>query len=948
MKFLDKLANFIVKGRWYFFGIFLVLTIASAVLMNYVGVNYDLTKYLPNDSPTKIALNVMEDEFGASGTASVMIENCTIEQANSLQQAITEVDGVASVIFDSLSPSYYDGTNALLKIFFDTGDYTIETANAITQIRNVCNEYEVAMSGSAVDATVSRNAIGSEMIIILLIAIVIVLLILTLTSKSWLEPIVYLIVIGCAILINMGTNLILGEISFITESISAIMLIALEMDYCIVLCSRYREEQKKGLSPLQAMTSALSGSFMAIIASSCTVMAGLVALMFMDFTIGFDIGAVLAKGVFISILAVLFFMPSVILIFSKLLNKTTHRNFLPKMDKIATFANKTKVIIPIIFLCLIVTGAVLQSGVQFSYVANSGQQGSQVQVESAKIEEHFGIQNSLVVIVPKGDTEKEMQLYNDIINIEVDGEKYINSQSAITDTSLYTKLYKEDLSLQFGLDENTINMLFALMQTQNDYIYTIDLLNFLQNNKTLIDSAFGQKENELNSLKNSFAELNYNNTSIFSYLTLAQAKEVYTLSNETIMDNIFASILQTTQIESEQTLPNYLIMYALYQNNFDGYQETLSPIFESPLQPFKSLNQSEIINNYSLPLVAVQSIYEALNLNDNDTIFAVQLVDMLTQNINGTTILESVKTSLNATIQSGIIQMQNAQSMFCSDNYDRMIFNLNLAVDDEKAISFIEQLNLVLTQSRYNEYYVANNTSNLIDTQNTFSTDRIKTDLITIFAILVIILLAFRSISVPIILVLTIQGAIWCNFAISNLAGESIFFVCYLLAMAIQMGATIDYGILLTDRYVNFRKKYNKVESLKKALNTSITTILTSGLILILAAFTIHFVSTTPLISEIGLLIGRGALISVIAVLFVLPQLLLLFDKVIEKTTWKKTFYKEATVTNNKENKDTIENNLSNETNSNLLQNNLNNENNELLQTKLDNESNELLQTNNE
>lgn len=904
MKFLDKLADIIVKGRWYFFGIFIALTVGCACITHLVNVNYDLTKYLPSDSPTKIALDIMEDEFGASGSASVMIEDCTIQQANTVMQAIANIEGVASVIFDSSSTSYYDGNNALLKIFFDTGDYTIETADAITEIRNVCNEYEIAMSGSAVDATTSRNAIGCEMVIILLIAIAIVLIILTLTSKSWLEPVVYLIVIGCAIVMNMGTNLLLGEISFITESISAIMLIALEMDYCIVLCSRFREEQKKGLAPLDAMRSAISGSFMAILASSCTVMAGLIALMFMDFTIGFDIGAVLAKGVFISILAVIFFMPSVILMFSKPLQATAHRSFLPKMDKIGTFANKTKIVMPIIFLCIIVAGAVLQSSVQFSYVADSGQQGSQVQIESAKIEEKFGIQNSLVVIVPNNDIEKEIALYNAIADIEIDGVKYINSKSAIIDTDLYNRLYREDLTTQFGLDTGTVNLLFFLMQAQNnDYIYTIDLLNFLHENNGLIDSVFADKQEDINALKTSFDTLSYNETNIFEALNLSQAKGIYTLNDESIMDNIFASILQTTDNLETATIPNYAIMYALYSQNVNNYAQELSYIFESPLQPFNALTMNDIVNNYSLPLSAVQSIYDMLNLEDTDTIFTVQLIDILTQNINGQTLLDSIKNSLSATIENGYQQAQTASAMFCSTHYDRLIYNLNLSVDDDKAIAFIEELNTVLSQSGFTEYYVANNTSNLIDTQKTFSSDRLRTDLITIFAILIIILLAFRSISVPIILVLTIQGAIWCNFAISSLANESVYFVCYLLAMAIQMGATIDYGILLTDRYIIFRKKHDKVEALKKTLNSSITTILTSGLILIFAAFTIHFVSSTPLISEIGLLIGRGALISVLAILFVLPQLLLLFDKVIEKTTWHKKFY--TTINNSTENVNT-------------------------------------------
>lgn len=751
-KFAHKLAEFIVKSRWYLFGIFIAITVASVCLIPLVGVNYDMTKYLPENSSTKIALKVMEDEFGSAGTASVMIENSTVEQANELRAKLEVIDGVATVVFDSTNSSYYDGQNALLKVFFDKGDYAEETDKAISEIRKVCEGYEIALAGSAVDATSTRGAIGSEMIIILAIAVAIVLLILMLTSRSWLEPLVYLIVIGCAILINMGTNLLLGEISFITQSISAVMLIALEMDYCIVLCSRFREETEKGLPPLDAMKEALAGSFMAIIASSLTVMAGLLALTFMDFTIGFDIGIVLAKGVFISILAVLFFMPSIILIFTKALDKTKHRSFLPKMDKVGSFAHKTRFVLPIVFVALIVAGVVLQTNINFTYTADANKEGSQAQIESAKIEENFGKQNSLVLILPTENVEStnanylprktqasitvEQELYNAVLNIEVDGEKYINSSSSIVATALYTPVTAEQFASTFGVEQATADEIFAQIGMETTYM--LDVINYLYNHQDML--TFVQK-------------------------------------------------------------------------------------------------------------IMIQAYYS---------------------------------------------QAVSALEMFSSANYDRMIFNINLAVDDEKAILFIEKLNDLITSFSTNDIYVVNSTNNLIDTEQTFKTDRIKTDLITIFAILIIILLTFRSLSIPLILVLTIQGAIWINLGISTLAGESVFFVCYLLAMAIQMGATIDYGILLSDRYIKFRKDYGKVEALKKALNASITTILSSGLILILAAFTIHFVSSTPMLAEIGLLVGRGALISVLAVLLILPQLLLIFDKFIEKTTLKQKFYREV------------------------------------------------------
>lgn len=894
MKFSEKFAKFIVKARWYFFALFLALAVGSLFLIPMVGVNYDMTKYLPEDSNTKVAIEVMSDQFGASGTASVMVSNASVTNLNSLKTEIENVSGVASVVFDTSSADYYDGTNALFKVFFEESDYTENVSNALLKIREICSEYEVAISGSAAEASSSRNAIGTEIPIILAIAVAIVFIILLLTSKSWLEPLVYLFVIGVAILINMGTNVLLGEVSFITKSISTIMLIALEMDYCIVLCSRYREELSKFENPTIAMEKALSGSLLSVVASSLTVMAGLVALMFMDFSIGFDIGAVLAKGVLISVIAVIFFMPSVILMFSKAMQKTAHRSFLPKMDKLGSFAYKTRKVIPVVFLCIVVLSSVLQTGMSYEYVAKAGNTGSQIQIEIEKIENAFGKQNSLVVMVEKGDFEKEKVLFNDICNIEVEGEKYINTKSAIVATGLYEKVSIDTLVSNYGIDQvNAVEIFAEMGKAETDTVYLADLINYFHTNNTKISSIANEKQQNIDNLYNAFNSSVFNN--LYTNLTPASAQAIYNLSDVNMMKQIFASILHydVADVLDSDLVPNWAIMEVLYSGDIDGWASTLTPIFESEYHPFLKLTKQQIIATYNLNSDVVDSIFQKNMATEN--LRVLQLVNTLHARIDDSTIILNIAKQTQATIEGGYVSMQTANAMFLSQDYSRMIFNINLAVDDQNAIKFIEKLNVLMENSGYQNYYIANSTSNLIETSEVFKTDKTKTDLITFFAILLIVLLSFRSISIPILLVLAIQGAIWINLAINTIAGSGIYFICYLLAVAIQMGATIDYGILLTDRYKQFRKTMDKKQAMQNALNASITTILTSGLILIIAPFLIHFISSTPIIAEIGLMIGRGALVSVITVLFVLPQILMLFDKVIEKTSYKFKFYVPAT-----------------------------------------------------
>lgn len=924
MNFPNKIADFVVKGRWYFFGFFIALIIASLILIPMVGTNYDMTKYLPSDSNTKIALEVMSDEFGSSGTASIVVTNATPEKVEEVAEKAANIAGVKNAIFFKESSGYYNAEkkSGLIQIFFDHGNYDLETEQALDELREMCKtlEADAAFCGDSVDAAASKNAITNEMWIILLVAVAIMLGILFLTSRSWIEPLIYLIVIGTSIIINMGTNLIMGEISYITKSISTIMLMAIIMDYCIVLCSRYREESEKGGTPKEIMTRALAGSFNAILACSLTVLVGLVALCFMDFKIGLDLGVVLAKGVAISIMAVLFFMPSVILMFQKPMYSWQHKSFLPRLNKLGTFAHKTRWIMPVIMLALIVGGIVLQQNVSFTYVVDNHLQGSQLANEAKVIEDNFGKQNTLVVMVPRGQVDKEKQLLTDTMNLTIDedGTITINKASGFANIALAAEMDKTAIANRFKLDGTAVEAVFAKRNknAETDTLYMYEVVETLYNNNDIIKGSFERLQTTADAKYAALAGIQ---------ISASEASEfnIYTQGSYTFMHSkisslgdadlaVFAGIYANIKnkaaadLTEDDVLPAYAVIAGMQQLaeagqiNLDNYPYIKGLLSNQTAATgiYSKLNKATIMQEYGLTSETVNSIFATYGVDEGGELLACQLAEAMHAEIDAKahkTIIDKYCDEVIEAVASGYASDMEAKAMYYSDNYARLIFNINANVDEQAAIDTINKLREMIETNYietgvYDNFYIVNSTQNLIDTMDVFGGDRTRTDLITIIGVFLLVLLLMRSLSIPVLLVFLIQGAIWINLAVGTFFGESIFFVCYLLAMVIQMGATIDYAILMTDRYVFFRKSQGKQEAIKSALNSAFPTVITSGSILVVAAYSIHFISSLPLLKSIGGLIGRGALISVIAVMFVLPSVLLLFDKVINKTTIKANF----------------------------------------------------------
>ena len=393
---MKKIAKFIVKSRYVLLSIFVVLIALSSVLMSKVNINYNLMTYLDKNSTSTVSLTKMEDEFGAVGQCQVLVTNVKYDNALEIKTKIENVSGVASVVFaqNENDREYYNNetNDALYKVFLTTGNFDTKSYETIDNIKNTLNDYTISLNGGSVESEFLTNAMERDMVIILIVVLVVVFIILSITSSSWLEPVLFLIIAGGAILINMGTNILLNYIpyisnsmSFITKSIAAVMQLALSMDYAIVLLHAYKEETEKGLNKCDAMTMALTRSFAPVSSSSITTIAGLVALMFMSFSIGFDVGLVLAKGILISLLSVFLFMPGLLLLSDKLLLKTSHKpldliikNSInnkkekrikngKKVYSLTNFQERTKIIIPVCALVVIAFGLFFNLKTNYSF-----------------------------------------------------------------------------------------------------------------------------------------------------------------------------------------------------------------------------------------------------------------------------------------------------------------------------------------------------------------------------------------------------------------------------------------------------------------------------------------------------------------------------------------------------------------------------------------------------
>ena len=742
---MEKIATFIVDKRNLFFLLYAFALIFSIVATGWVKVENDITTYLPEDTETRQGLTVMNDNFVTYGTARVMVSNVTYETAENICSDLESIDGVTSVDFDDTT-DHYKSASALFSVTFDGTTTDDISVHALHTIRDMLAGYDTYID-TEVGVDTSAD-LQSEMSVILVLAAIVIVLVLTLTSRSYAEVPVLIMTFGAAALLNMGTNFLCGTISFISNSVTVILQLALAIDYAIILCHRFSDEHETK-DTREACIAALSKAIPEISSSSLTTISGLGALAFMHFGIGRDMATVLIKAILFSLLSVFTLMPGLLMVFSKKIDATRHKNLIPKITFLGKFDVATRFIVPPIFAVVVVVTAVLANKCPYcySYTDLVTAKQSESQIAHQKIKNTFGVNNMVAVIVPTGDYDSERQLLKDLDSCaEVKSTQGLANIDAMDGYKLADALTPRQMSELAGLDYEVAEALYA---------------------------AYAVDQNEYGKLISGLGDYKVPLFDMFMFLQREMKDGNITLDGD--------------------------------------IQETLDDLFE---------------------------------------------------------------------------QLNKAQLQLQSDKYSRLVVYLNLPEESGETMDFLDTMHAMIAKYYSSDTYIVGNSTNVKDLSSSFGEDNMLISVLSALFVVIILLFTFKSAGLPVLLIVVIQGSIWINFSVPTIQHESLYFLGYLIVNSIQMGANIDYAIVISSHYTDLKKEMRPKEAIVAALNEAFPTIFTSGTILAVAGALIGVMTTNPVIAAIGTCLGRGTVISIVLVMAVLPQILLIGDTIVERTSF--------------------------------------------------------------
>ena len=410
--FMMKLATFIVDKRNLFFLLVVISVIFTMFSRNWVEVENDMAFYLPPESETRQGLDVMEDQFTTFGTARVMVANITLGTAQALETQLSKLEGVQSIAFDDTS-DHYAQASALYDITFDYDEKNEACLDALETVKASLSGYDIYVSTSLGNA--KGDIISAEVNVIMVYVAVIILVVLLLTSQTYAEVPVLLLTFGTGMIMNMGSNFLLGKISFVSNSVTSILQLALSLDYAIILCNRFKDEHQT-LPIREATIVALSKAIPEIGASSLTTIGGLVAMMFMQFRIGPDMAICLIKSILFALLAVFVVMPGLLVLFGPLMDRTRHRSFVPPIPFVGRFAYRTRFIIPPVFLAVILLALHFSGNCPYAYGYGGIETPklNNIQIAEQMIDDTFTSSNLVALVVPTGDYTAERLMLNDL------------------------------------------------------------------------------------------------------------------------------------------------------------------------------------------------------------------------------------------------------------------------------------------------------------------------------------------------------------------------------------------------------------------------------------------------------------------------------------------------------------------------------------------------------
>lgn len=736
---LYRASEWIVDHYRLFFIVFAVLLVFSAVASGWVKVENDVAAYLPADSETRQGLDIMEQEFQTYGSAKILLRGTDADTAAATAEQIRAVDGV-----DSCTYTMNDAGSALLSVSLadlEGSDTCAQTVQALRDLLDGSGAYIYSAEGYSVSDQINGEVRG-----LLVIVAIILVTVLTFTSSTYAEVPILLITFLAAALINKGTNFVFGTISFVSNAVAILLQLAMSVDYAIIFCNRYKQAHET-LPVREAVIESLAKSITVISSSSLTTIAGLVAMTFMKFGLGRDLGIVLIKAIFISLLTAFLLMPGLLLKLGPAMDKTKHRNFVPKISGIGRLAWRTRRVVPLVFAAVLVVACVGVNRVSYVYseAPLKTHNADANRTASQAITADFGDETVLAVVVPAGDYDQEAAL--------------LDALSAVPE----------------------------------------------------VKSAVGIAGTE--------AAGGYRLADAVDYRTFAQLSGVDSTSAQAL--------------------------FALYAAE-NGAAQTAA----------------QDLRGYQVPLLKLFAF-----LNDKIADGTVTLSDAQAAQV----------TALSDQLTRASAQLEGA-------SYHRLVLTLAAASDGDETFALLDRIHAVVHQYYPTDSYLVGDAMSAYGSEQTFTQDNVMVSAMSILMVMLVLLFTFRSLGMPILLTLVIQGSIWINFGITVLTGEYVLFMVYLVASAIQMGCNVDYAIVVASHYTEARADQGPREAMITALNLAFPTIITSGTMLISAGLLIGARVSSGAVAGMGRFVGVGSLITVFLVLFVLPQLLLLGDTFVRRT----------------------------------------------------------------
>lgn len=1074
---MKKIAGFIVDKHKFILAVMLVICAFCAALIPKVEINTDMTKYLPDDSSMSQGLDIMLDEFETTTTSTirVMFKDLSAAEINLFRQQLENIPNVDSVAYVEDSEDYNkDGyTKFVVNTSFNYG--TAEELAIEETIEKQFSAYDMEY--------MNDNTSSMEMPwLMIAVAIAILLIILFVMSGSWFEPILFMVTIGVAIVINMGSNLALGTVSQITMSIAAILQLVLSMDYSIILANRYRQEKENYDDIEDAMKAAWCNAFSSVTSSGMTTVIGLIVLVFMSFKIGTDLGLVLAKGVLLSMICVLTVLPALLLIFDEKIEDTEKKELHIPMGLVAKGQFKLRKVIAIFFVVLFAGSYILQGYTQIAYslspedpiaevftpsnpivVLYNNADEDRIAGMTAELEENENVKSVMSYSTTLGQEFTSQGMVDMIDNMGVamsidpslldiiyysyySGDKLISMtipqlfdfisneiipnpmfSDFITDEmknsiddmgkfadseALITPKTAEELAEVFDMNADDLKKIFVLYYSKYqgaDYgtmtmsVFADFVVNEVAKNPQYAAMFDAETKSQLSMLitftdkETVLEKRDYNNmASVLGYsaddilllyayhseylenpeavnyedviakyvawkmITPNHQMSIYQLVNF-VADNkaTFSSMMdaeQLSQIEMGQKVidgtvkgtaytPEELAkitgmpasqlrqLYLLYisehgdtsnwkmsvqrfvhfvesdvltNEDYAGYFDeestsmltTAIPVIDA-VASGKAYTAAEISTLLAgltdeLDSTAIEMLYlyntSMKESNPEWTLTIQEMFGYLSEDmVNDPRFSAFLDEDLKAEINDMKSQLDEGISQLLGENHSLMMIETSLPVESEETTLFMDSLTELCDAKLENRVYFIGNTPMNYEMEQSFDQELLLITVLTAVSIFVVVLITFRSIWVPLILVLLVQCGVYITMSVNCLMGYSIFYLALLVVQCILMGATIDYGILFTNYYRENRKTMDVKEALAAAYNGSIHTILTSGLIIVIVTGVIGFSPVDPTIAQICQTISIGSLSAILLILFVLPGLLAAFDKLVVRKKKEKT-----------------------------------------------------------